>query len=364
VPTRRLQADATMEDSPPTPPTLAAADESGKPPRRRLSWFLGASTILDALLLAVLSLGNAAGPERWWWSTLNLYVPQWVWAILPLLLALVSLPVSRKWFLVNLLAAGWVAGPMMGLCLGWPQPAAAGTRLRVMTYNIQWSKFGSEKIAREVEVADPDLLLLQDSYDGLRAPLRETLKRYHWKQDGQFVVASRTPARDFRRPKLRLGEERTHPYLHCRLTVGGRSVSVYTLHLMTPRKGLNRARWSLFGDTAGLEQNARNRRAQARTVAAEVAADPDPVLLAGDLNSPPPSLVCRGFEALGLQDAFSAAGRGYGYTYGHALRTRHSFLRLDHVYVSREWRVLDCRTGGAAGSDHRPVIADLVLPDP
>jgi endonuclease/exonuclease/phosphatase (EEP) superfamily protein YafD len=67
------------------------------------------------------------------------------------------------------------------------------------------------------------------------------------------------------------------------------------------------------------------------------------------------------FLKLGLRDAFSTAGLGYGYTYGHGLRLGHSFVRIDHILVSRHWDVVRSWTGGAAGSDHRPVIADLVL---
>src|SRR3712207_7027652 len=40
-----------------------------------------------------------------------------------------------------------------------------------------------------------------------------------------------------------------------------------------------------------------------------------PTLLAGDLNATPPSLVLRQLLNLGLRDAFSEAGNGYGYTY-------------------------------------------------
>jgi endonuclease/exonuclease/phosphatase (EEP) superfamily protein YafD len=83
------------------------------------------------------------------------------------------------------------------------------------------------------------------------------------------------------------------------------------------------------------------------------------VIVAGDLNADDRSPVVRRLLATGLRDAFSSAAIGYGYTLGHALRPGFSFLRIDHVLVSRDIGVRDCEPGGRDGSEHRPVLADL-----
>jgi hypothetical protein len=31
--------------------------------------------------VSVVSIAAAAGPERWAWSALNLYAPQWIWGL-------------------------------------------------------------------------------------------------------------------------------------------------------------------------------------------------------------------------------------------------------------------------------------------
>jgi len=85
------------------------------------------------------------------------------------------------------------------------------------------------------------------------------------------------------------------------------------------------------------------------------------LIVGGDLNAPPASLASRTLTDSGLVDAFAAGGRGYGYTFGHSLRLRRSFLRLDRILVSRHFAVVAAHVGSATGSDHRPVIADLVL---
>jgi endonuclease/exonuclease/phosphatase (EEP) superfamily protein YafD len=39
-------------------------------------------------------------------------------------------------------------------------------------------------------------------------------------------------------------------------------------------------------------------------------------------------------------------------------------MRLDHILFSRDFVALDSRAGGAVGSAHRPVVADLAYPGP
>jgi endonuclease/exonuclease/phosphatase (EEP) superfamily protein YafD len=100
---------------------------------------------------------------------------------------------------------------------------------------------------------------------------------------------------------------------------------------------------------------------QARQLAEDARHVEGPLVIAGDLNAPPASLVTRMLTDLGLVDAFSQAGRGYGYTFGHSLFAGWSFLRLDRILVSRHLTPVRAWVGGASGSDHRPVITDLAL---
>jgi vancomycin resistance protein VanJ len=100
---------------------------------------------------------------------------------------------------------------------------------------------------------------------------------------------------------------------------------------------------------------------QAAALAADVRDVQNPVIVAGDLNAPPQSLASRTLTGVGLVDAFAAAGRGYGYSFGHRLMWHKSFLRLDRIVVSKHFTPVSSRVGGAEGSDHRPVIADVML---
>jgi endonuclease/exonuclease/phosphatase family metal-dependent hydrolase len=83
-----------------------------------------------------------------------------------------------------------------------------------------------------------------------------------------------------------------------------------------------------------------------------------PVVVMGDFNDWPISVVHRNLQKH-FRDAFAAAGKRWGPTF----RFGPVPMRLDHIYVSRSVRVLDCRVRNDAlarvASDHRPVIASV-----
>jgi endonuclease/exonuclease/phosphatase (EEP) superfamily protein YafD len=236
------------------------------------------------------------------------------------------------------------------------------TQLRVLTYNTEWGHRGAAAIAGEVMAARPDLALLQDTNNQLRDDLRSLLQLTHFRDVGQYIVASQWPILEAEELLLPGDDGRYPPsYLRCRLKIGSQPVVVYNVHLLTPRDGLA-AIW--HGDADGIsrfQQNTQTRLDQAGFLASALQKETAPVLLAGDLNVPEQAIACRMLLRTGLSDSFSAAGRGYGYTYGHSTRFRHSFLRIDHILFSRHFRASRCQVGGGEGSDHRPVIADLTL---
>lgn len=314
--------------------------------------------------LALVRARNAAGPEQWRWAALNLFLPQWFWGVPGLVLLVWTLRRARRWAWLPAAGIAWVAGPAMGF--RWPSGGAAvpagAVRLRVMTYNVEGHP-GRADVAAEVAAADPDLVLMQEAGEGRLSGDTALLLR-GWHRAGPkagLLIASRFPLRDVR---LRaIPEVSTYRgYLRCRLRVRGRDVTVCCVHLPTPREGL--APLAARGSEAAPEWQAsiNARLTHAVMLARELRGEPEPRLVAGDLNAPVESMICRYLLAIGLRDAFDLAGAGYGYTYGHTLPVRHSYVRIDHVLVGREWGVRRCRTGGAGASDHRPVIADLWLP--
>lgn len=355
MPPRRRGSDrASVRGAPPNP--LA---ESSRP--RPVSPWLVLPTGVYLAFLALLTWVNAAGPERWWWSTINLYAPQAVWAVPGLLLAAASLRWGRRllWLLGPALL--WLAGPLMGFSLPLGRGSDAGrARLRVMTFNVKWGERGTSGLQGEILGARPDVLLCQDANGLPEEFLPGTLPGWTIRSAGQYVVASHLPLDEMELRTLPLPDGRWR-YARCRLRVGGFSVTLYNVHFRTPRDAWTSIRYAGKKGIPGVEENARTRLWQAERIMEDTRAETGPVLIAGDLNAPMQSLVLRTLTTAGSRDAFSESGFGYGYTYGHTFRTRHSCVRIDHLMLSRHWQALRCWTGGAEASDHRPVIADLAL---
>jgi endonuclease/exonuclease/phosphatase (EEP) superfamily protein YafD len=324
--------------------------------RRRSTWLRGL-VLTYAACIVVIEISRRLGPERWWLTCLNLYLPQGAWALPGVLLLLLSLVLDRRFVLVPALCLAWVMGPIMGLCFAIVRPSAPPeSRFRVMTYNVKYGRGDTRTLTEEVLAADPDLLLIQDAEHRVTTypPFAAFLRTRHVETKGLYLVASRYPLSPVEfRP---MGSDW---YVRTRVESASFPLAVYNVHLMTPRDGLVAVReWSWEG-VSELMDGARERLAQVAQLNADLDREVGPVLLGGDLNAPPESLVLRRLRSNRLRDAFSAAGRGYGYTYGHLLKPYVSYMRIDHILFSRELVALDSWVGGRPGSAHLPVVADL-----
>jgi endonuclease/exonuclease/phosphatase (EEP) superfamily protein YafD len=328
--------------------------------------WLGAITLLYALWLLGIALFNFVGADRFWWSTLNLYFPQIVWAFPSLLLVLLFLWKSRRRLWVPLLLTLFAFGSIMGL--RWriftPNPdLKKGTRLRVMTYNIKLGHYDQNAVLQEIEHQNPDILLLQDANGRLNRALLARIKAQNMEWGDQYIIASRFPLEKAELVDLRVGNV-PRVALRCRVKIGNRDVTLYNAHLLSPRGGLSRFRDLDDAAPDRMGTNAGVRVAQAKRLAEHIGRETGTLLLAGDLNGPVHSMICQKIAQRGLINVFDAAGRGYGYTYGQRVRLGFSFVRIDHIFVSQEWVPIHCWTGNGEGSDHRPLMADLFLPNP
>lgn len=326
--------------------------------------------------LVLLTLAQQAGPLGPWWLELSRYLPYPALLGPALLALLLACALGWRWVLASLVTLGLVVTLAMGLA--WGRPDVGGTPLRVMTWNIKASKAmlrdgGFDALAREVALHRPDILVTQDNHGASRMeaaaiwPNGRAFGLPHSFAVEQYVVASRYPLRDCKLARIDDRDQVTG-YVRCTVDVNGALLDVITAHFESPRTGLNAARREGLAGADDWRENYEERLGQAQALARDLRGRRDghtsapPLIVAGDLNAPESSPVIRALLGLGLRDAFSSAGRGYGYSYGHALRLGFSFLRIDHILVSAELGVVDAFAGGAQASEHRPVIADLLLP--
>lgn len=327
--------------------------------------------------LAALTVMNRSGADRWWFGALNLYLPQLVWAVPGIFLALFAVNVARPWAWLPLLGIVWVAGPLMGFC--WPlhmqQESADGFPLRVMTWNVKYGthdKFAHQALMRDIDRNNPAVILLQDAGGLLNGPLGDYFSKWNVRSYGQYVIASRLPLGELQVRRLSFpGEE--HSCVRTQFQIGGTTVALYNVHFESPRWGLNALRIVkkeprfLPKAIQKLENNVEARFIQVNALREYISQEQVPVIIAGDLNSPDASRVCATLRGAGLHDAFAEAGKGYGYTYGHLLLQNRlpvlnfSWMRIDHIMISSRFQARRCWTGTGKASAHRPVIADLVL---
>jgi len=350
--------------NPPQRPSQNVPRPKGGPLR-----FVVAFIVAATVLLTAIQQFGGAGP---WWLELSRYLP-YPAVLAPIALALLlSFWMGARWVLVSGLALVMVVVFSMGF--EWHRAQGGDSHVRLMTYNIKAFKAsqrqgGFDELAREVALHDPDILVMQDADTLLGARAWTTLPRGpvfglpEMYAAGQYIVASRFPLR--RCAVAHFGPQGDDTrYVHCVVMVRGVELNVVTAHFESPRDGLNAARHEGLDGIVEWRRNYEYRLAQARALALDLRDIPRPLIVAGDLNAPESSPVIRTLLPVGLRDAFSSVGRGFGYSYGHALRVGFSFLRIDHILVSPEIGLNRCFAGNAQASEHRPVIADLTIPRP
>ena len=346
--------------------TKSRSRNVGRRPRTSLDLFLDLCLGIYAVAIAVIWLTNLIGPDLWWFSAANLYLPQWIYALPAIPLFVLALAArSRRWFAPVVLAA-CVLGPLMGLRFRWfsDSPVGAQAHLRIMTWNVKWFGAKRSELVAEIRRVRPDIVVMQDAPGAGRALASQLGPEWQVVELAEYVLASRRPI-SAPEPRWISYPEHNHRAARVEMDLDGRKVIVYTVHFMSPRTSLLRVRSLDSRAAESLEGTAAARIRQAEMLAYSLSHEKDPVVLGGDLNAPMQSLVVRTLLRAGMHDAFDEAGRGYGYTYGHNVRRiGASFVRIDHILASRQWTALDCRVGDSRASDHQPVIADLVLTAP
>jgi len=334
-----------------------------------LSWIARFAVLGVAVPAVLLAAAYRAEPLGSWWLELLQYAPYPAFLVPALLAVMLSRWLGWAWRLIAIAALGLVVTIVMGLAFGHAD--AGSGALRMMTYNIKAYRAARqsgvfEALEREVARQQPDLLVMQDAGDltaarhSAPATAQSIFAGRNVYSHDQYIVVSRHPLRDCRAGDLSFRGQ-PHSYVRCIVVVDGSEIELFTAHLLSPRRGLNATRREGAQGIDDWQQNFEDRLSQSRSLAADVAKRERPLVVAGDLNAPETSPVIRTLLGQGLRDAFSSAGRGYGYTHGHSTMLSISFLRIDHILVSPEIGVVDAFAGGKDGSEHRPVIADLLL---
>jgi hypothetical protein len=321
-----------------------------------------------ALVLVALSMRFVG--ERFWLTTLLLYLPRFGW-ILPLPVVVLLLFVCRErrlGYVLTLFVPIFVLFPLMGLRLGGGKSGPPA--IRVMTWNTFFGRNDNGAIPEAVDLEQPDVFLSQATGHRTKELFRDRAKAspYTFSSDEEFFIATKFPIVDKYVPP-HLAEDPDHPAAWVRYTLKTPQglVDVFDVHPRSPREGVEEARGKGFrsrlgelgvmgSSAAAIANNTRLRRRQLETLVVALHAARNPILVAGDTNLPTSSwLFHRSFDPLPLTDAFDRVGFGFGYTFPAKV----PWMRIDRVLVGPELSFLRIHDDGGLSSDHRYVVVDL-----
>ncbi|HEY6476336.1 MAG TPA: endonuclease/exonuclease/phosphatase family protein, partial [Polyangia bacterium] len=220
--------------------TKIAEPETGKSarPQRRSAAAIRSLSIGYLLALAVAVAALRLGGERWWLATVALYLPRIVFALpLPFVVAALLWARAYRRLPIQLVCAGIVLFPLMGLRLSGPQaPTPDAWRFRVFTANIGNGAGGIDRVVARARSENPDLIVLEEVDAGDVELLRAGFAGYAFWSAGQFAVASRFPIEEAALPPALLLEGRLYPrnYARCRLITPAGSMRLYAVHPISP----------------------------------------------------------------------------------------------------------------------------------
>lgn len=350
-------------------------------------WAAGLAWVVAACV-ALLIVGIKFRAESNLLTVFLAYLPAWIMALPALGCALFALMFAcwRAFLFAAFLAVAgvlWLSGAPLPFQGGAAAHAAdKSDSITVLTYNR--GQGATQLLTAFATSMAADMIAFQDA--GRRLPqlagLPEFVSHPHHAQVGEFVLLSRWPLLETTPLNLEWPETPGRPYTAGSRSVvdwNGRHVVVYNVHLPTPRDLLywygqrGTFLYGLLGLLPGTPLHARHQqylapwRSRVRLagqLASLVKAETAPVILMGDLNLPP---VGEAYHKLRetLQDAHVMGGKGSGHTFPGNMKSWASiaspWVRIDYVFLSKDWRVLSCQVSPSGKSQHLPVAATIRL---
>lgn len=233
------------------------------------------------------------------------------------------------------------------------QPAARGTRVRVATVSLRRGLVAAGPVLDLVREHDVDVLAVQELTPRAEAALRAAGLETFLPSAAVVPASPGSPlaASGAVWTRLRLGDRAVTPGGFEQPTVlltapCGTEFELTSVHTLPPSTS----------------------PAAVRGWTADLAALPDPGpavlrVLAGDFNATFDHAAFRAVLRRGYLDAARTTGRALAWTW-RPLHLRFPRLTLDHVLVDPRIAVAGVELAEVRGSDHRAVVAELVLPAP
>ncbi len=303
------------------------------------------------------------GGDRWWFATLMLFGPRWVYGLPLVLLVPLAMAVRRRLLYPLGVSALVLVGPIMGYCV----PRSAFVRsdepaIRVVTWNVRNECVSSATLAALINGTKPDIVALQECSADLQL---DWPSGWHVHREGRLVTGSVHPVGSVGVCQRRHPPSKWPPAnaLRCAIQTPVGSIEFVNVHLRTPRRGLeevlSRRTFIDPSKRGSVTSEIESRRLESEDLAEWLDESTDAVVIAGDFNMPVDSRIYRQFWSK-YANAFSVAGSGFGHTKRTEILGWQYGSRIDHILTAPGWRPSGCWLGPNLGSDHLPLIADLV----
>jgi endonuclease/exonuclease/phosphatase (EEP) superfamily protein YafD len=225
--------------------------------------------------------------------------------------------------------------------------AATGdpVRLRIASLNVLYANDEYSRVAEFVQRERPDAVAMLEMTAKWRQALAGLDKMYPYRYQttgvGQrgMTFWSRLPLKDV--SVLPIGV-RQEPAIQATLEVHGREIRVFTVHATWPMAPASAAR----------------RNQQLALLAEHASAVTLPLVIVGDMNITPFS---PHFQQLLAAGRLRSAAEGFGWQASWPSFFPPAGIQIDHALVNSRVSVEHFTRGAATGSDHLPIVVDLVL---
>jgi endonuclease/exonuclease/phosphatase (EEP) superfamily protein YafD len=305
---------------------------------RRARWLVLVCAIGLALPSISAILAGSSGTFAWLVDLAGHW--QWLYLTGLVLACTVAALNDRRWAL-----------PLLGVWLPWltasdPAPSVGQDQIpgdKVLTVASANVHLGNRDIApliRWISKVNPDVLILHEVSPDYAEGLN--------KLDG-YQFRRLAPSRD----PFGMGVLSRFPFTQSQVVVGADGIQHIEAQIDWNGQPIGLTAWHPMPPISPHDHGMRNRQLRALAQASEMSGQP--AIVAGDLNATPWSSAFSGLDQAGLRRAtgltptWPAAGRG---SMG---------IPIDHVLVTKHWRVIGRKLGPNLGSDHMPVMVSIGL---
>ena len=319
---------------------------------------------LAALVAGWLSIELAG--DRLWWTVALLFGPRWVLALPALGLIPWIFLEFRRAVIPTIAGFAIAIFGLAGFHVGLHRASVdSGVPFRVLELNAEGGS-GAARDARifaEFRAEQPDLIVIAECGPELIRAL-QTVTGYH-RPDGDtpgLCMLSRGPILSWqRRDPMDIWRQGGAGFIiRAVVSTPAGPMRVGLVHLATPRHALgNYFDLSELPKQGPLTRANMAQRDEESMLARQwiMQGEALPTVIAGDFNLTVESAIYKQHWG-DLRNAFGRAGWGTGYT----KHTRRWGVRIDHILTSDDVGTHASFVGKDVGSDHLPLIADLVLP--